>query len=219
MSEPKRRPHVTTDTRRAEGFSDGVFAIIITLLVLDLEPPDVPSGQLRSTLLKQWPTYLAYVSSYLYIAVVWLNHKHAFLRIREMSRGLHSANLGVLFTTALLPFATAVLSKAVQGESLADARTGVALYALVGVLLCMSWLVFFHYLSRHPSLLAEGVSATFFAQETTRALLGVALYAAAGLLGHFVTPTVALVLFLALPAFYGVTSHGLDELAVLLRRR
>lgn len=208
-----------TDTRRGESFADAVFAIIITILVLELQPPDVPPGQSGTGLLRQWPTYLAYVTSYVYIAVVWLNHKHAFLRIRLMNRGLHWANLGILFTTALLPFATAVLAKAAQEGNSADERTAVVLYALFGMSLCGSWVVFFLYLGHHPALLVERVPAEFFAKETTRAWIGVALYAAAGALGYLVGTLVALVLFLALPAFYGITSHGLYELGVVLRRR
>ena len=89
------------DTGRAEAFSDGVIAIIITLLVLDLRPPGGEPGGLLRGLLRQWPTYLAYVTSYVYVGVVWLNHKAMFRRIRSIDRGLHWANFGILFTTAL----------------------------------------------------------------------------------------------------------------------
>ena len=218
MPKPRVDKYRITDTRRAESFADAVFAIIITLLVLELRPPEDSPGQLFAGLLREWPSYLAYVTSYLYIAVLWLNHKHAFLRIRTMSRGLHWANLGILFTTALLPFATAVLSRAVRESDLADERTAVALYSLVGTLLCGGWVVFFRYLGHHPTLLDEGVPAEFFIQETTRAWLGVILYAAAGAFGYLVSPVIALVLFLALPTFYAITSHGLYELGIVFRR-
>lgn len=219
MPEPRAEQYHTTDTRRAESFADAVFAIVITLMVLELPPPEVPPGQLLAGLLHRWPSYLAYVTSYLYIAVIWLNHKHAFVRIRSMNRGLHWANLGILFTTALLPFATAVLSNAVREGHPADERTAVALYSLVGTLLCGTWVVFFRYLSHHPTLLDEGVPAEFFIQETTRAWLGVILYAAAGAFGYLLAPVIALVLFLAVPTFYAITSHGLYELGIVLRRR
>jgi uncharacterized membrane protein len=77
--------------------------------------------------LQQWPTYLAYVTSYLYVGVVWLNHKAEFRRIRWIDRGLHWVNIGVLFTTALLPFATAVMADAVQEGNQDDERTAVGL--------------------------------------------------------------------------------------------
>src|SRR5690242_15895279 len=110
MDESQERVVEQSDTSRAEAFSDSIFAIIITLLVLDLKPPQIEPSRLLFGLLQQWPTYLAYVTSYCYIAVVWLNHKHAFMRIRLMNRGLHWTNLGILFTTALLPFPTAVIA-------------------------------------------------------------------------------------------------------------
>ncbi|KPH98945.1 protein of unknown function DUF1211 [Actinobacteria bacterium OK006] len=102
-----------SDTGRAEAFSDGVLAIVITLMVLHLKPPPIDAGRLLVQLLNQWPTYPACVASYLCIAVVWLNHKAALQRIKVMTRGLHWANLGVLFSTALLPWPTALASEAI----------------------------------------------------------------------------------------------------------
>jgi uncharacterized membrane protein len=208
---------VLSDTARAETFSDGVLAIVITLLVLDLRPPTSEPGRLLSRLLEQWPTYLAYVASYVYVAVVWLNHTAAFRHIRYVDRGLHWANLGILFTTALLPFPTAVASNAMRVGNLADEQTAIALYALIGMLLCASWVVFFRYLHRHRELTKEHVGENFFARETVRASAGVFLYALAGAAGYLATPTVALAIFIGLPTFYGLTSHGLDALP--LRRR
>jgi hypothetical protein len=83
----------------------------------------------------------------------------------------------------LLPFPTAVVADAIQDGNPVDERTAVGLYALVGALLCVSWLVFFHYLSRHPELIAEGVVEGFFPRERIRAWAGIALYAAAGCSG------------------------------------
>ncbi|GII23825.1 TMEM175 family protein [Planosporangium mesophilum] len=208
---------LSTDTRRAEAFSDGVLAIVITLLVLDLRTPSVPPGHLLEGLLAQWPAYLAYVTSYIYVAVVWLNHKAAFKRVVHVDRGLHWANLGVLFTTALLPFPTAVLSRTVLEENPTDIRTAVALYALVGALVCAAWLALFQHLSTHPILLAEGVEAEFFAKERIRAWAGIALYIVAGIIGALIAPPIALAIFLAVPAFYGLTSSGLYSMPAVAR--
>ena len=215
MGESPARARGLSDTRRAEAFSDGVFAIIITLLVLDLRPPEVGPGQLLTGLLQQWPTYLAYLTSYLYVGVVWTNHKAAFRRIRAIDRGLHWANLGVLFATGLLPFPTAVVADAIQAGDPADSRTAVGLYALIGALLCVSWLGFYHYLSRHPELTEGDVSDDFFPRERARAWIGVAAYTVAGILGVVVVQWVALAIFLVLPIFYGLTSEGLDALPVV----
>ena len=207
-----------SDTSRAEAFSDGVLAIVITLLVLDLRVPSVKAGRLLPGLLAQWPGYVAYVASYLYIAVVWLNHKAAFKRIRQTDRGVHWSNLFILFTAALLPFPTAVLSHAMQEKNQPDERVAVALYALVGALHTASWLAFFQYLARHPDLAAEGVDERFFRAERLRAVIGVVLYGVAGLLGYLIAPLLSLAIFVVLPVFYGVTSAGLYQLGPVARR-
>jgi uncharacterized membrane protein len=206
-----RNRRLAAGTSRAEAFSDGVFAIVITLLVLDLHPPKAPPGQLLSGLIQQWPTYFAYVTSYLYVGVVWLNHRAAFRRVQDCDKGLHWANLGVLFTSALLPFPTAILAQAMQNRNTTDTRTAVGVYALVGTFLCLSWWVFFHYLSRHPELVHDDVDEWFLAAERNRAFAGIMLYAAAGVLGYLVAPVIALVIFLVVPTFYGITSEGLFE--------
>lgn len=77
-----------------------------------------------------------------------------------------------------------------------------------GALLCSSWLVFFHYLARYPDLTRAEVDDSYFARERPRALLGVALYLLAGVIGVLVHPVIASAIFLILPVFYGVTSHG-----------
>ncbi|MEV5787145.1 TMEM175 family protein [Streptomyces sp. NPDC051639] len=210
-------PH--SDTGRAEAFSDGVLAIVITLLVLHLKPPPIDAGRLLAQLLSQWPTYLAYVASYLYIAVVWLNHKAAFQRIKVMTRGLHWANLGVLFSTALLPWPTALVSEAIAEGNPPDDRVAVGLYAIIGAMLWVSWMIFFHVLFRHPELLEDSVDETFFHGERLRAVVGALLYAAAGLVGVLTIPALALAIFVLLPLFYGITSHGYAQLKVLGRRR
>ncbi|MEU7774180.1 TMEM175 family protein [Micromonospora taraxaci] len=161
-------------------FSDAIFAIIITLLVLDLRVPDVPPGRLLSGLLEQWPSYAAYLASYSYVAVVWLNHKAAFNRIQQVDRGLHWMNLFVLFSTALLPFPTAVVSDALQEHNSADQRVAVAFYALIGALLCATFLAFYHYLAKNPDLLKDQAKGGFFPVERFRALAGFVLYVLGG---------------------------------------
>lgn len=191
-----------------EAFSDGVLAIAITLLIIEVRTPEHGPGELVPALLRQWPAYLGYLTSFVYIAVIWLNHHAAFKRIRFIDRRLHIANLAVLCTTALLPFPTAVLSDTLQAANPVDQRGAVALYAAVAALLTASWTAFFHVLTAHPELIEEDVPPDFFRDDRFRAFLGVALYALAGALGYFVAPAVALVIFLALPAFYGATADG-----------
>lgn len=107
---------------RLEAFSDGVFAIIITIMVLDLKVPAGPSLQgLRGTL----PIFLSYVLSFLYVGVYWNNHHHLLHASERVSGGILWANLHLLFWLSLAPFATRWM-----GENY-DASWPVALYGLM----------------------------------------------------------------------------------------
>ncbi|HEY4011444.1 MAG TPA: TMEM175 family protein [Acidobacteriaceae bacterium] len=208
-----------SDTDRLEAFSDGVFSITITLLVFDIVRPGYEAGRLLEKLLALWPNYIAFLASFSYVGIIWLNHRAVFSRVRYCSRSLHLANLLLLLTSALIPFPTAVLSTALQSGNRVDATVAVVLYAAVGALMLLSWLLLFHILSINPHLLEDHVESTFFPRERHRALFGVALYTLAGIIGWALSPTIALLFFLALPVFYGVTSEGLVETRVSLLRR
>jgi uncharacterized membrane protein len=206
--EPEAR---LADSTRVEAFSDGVLAIAITLLVVELKPPDVHRGSLLDQLIGQWPGYLAYLASFLYLAVIWLNHHTVFTRIRHVDRGLKWANLGVLFTAATLPFPTAVLSTAAEANSPADKQVAVGVYAALAALMCLSWMLFWNYLRNHPRLLEPEVDPDFFRDEQLRGWAGIVLYTLGGLAGILIHPTIALVVFVLLPPFYAITSDGLRD--------
>lgn len=89
---------------RLTAFSDGVFAILITVLVLELRPPDLPTFK---SLLSDWPTWLSYSVSYLFIAIVWVNHHYLIRHAVESTARLVWFNFIHLFSMSLLPFATA----------------------------------------------------------------------------------------------------------------
>ena len=89
---------------RVSLFSDGVFAVLITVLVLELRPPELPTFE---ALLLQWPTWLSYGVSYLFVAVVWTNHHHLLRYATEATARLIWVNFGHLFSVSLLPLSTA----------------------------------------------------------------------------------------------------------------
>lgn len=202
-----------TDTGRVEAFSDGVFAIAVTLLVLDLKEPAHGPGALLDGLIRQWPAYLGYVASFGYVAVIWLNHHQAFSAIKHVDKGVHLANIALLFTTALIPFPTAVLSRAfIDGADSGDARTAVALYAGILAAMCASWLLLFDQVSRRPGRLAEDdVDPRGFAAQRFRAIVGIIAYLAAGVIGVVWSPLIALAVFVVMPAFYAVTVPGMGR--------
>ena len=99
---------------RVEAFSDGVFAIIITLLVLDLHVPrtdELDGHSLAQALLQQWPLYVSYMLSFLQVGVVWANHHTMFHYIHHSDHVLLFHNLMLLLCTALLPFTTAIFAE------------------------------------------------------------------------------------------------------------
>ena len=203
------RPLAHTQTSRAEAFSDGVFAIAVTILVLDLVPPPHPPGGLARALGHLWPAYAGYVASFSYIAVIWLNHHQIFIGIRTLDRGLHAANFFLLLTTAALAFPTAVVSEALSEDvSGRDARVAVALYAGISAAMCLSWAALYFHLSRHPELLDESVDPDYVRRGVSRSWTGIVVYAIAGVLGALVTPLIALVAFILLPAFYFLSSSS-----------
>jgi len=85
-------------------FSDGVFAVLITVLVLELRPPELPTF---NALLLLWPTWLSYAVSYLFIAIVWVNHHHLLRYATEATPRLMWFNFAHLFSVSLLPLSTA----------------------------------------------------------------------------------------------------------------
>jgi uncharacterized membrane protein len=129
---------------RLESFSDGVIAVAITLLVLNIEVPPTNSGHsLGYELVKQWPIYAAYVTSFLTIGIIWINHHWMIRRLAEADRSILMLNLLLLLWIAVLPFGTRLMAtylKQSQGQSLAA-----AIYA--GLLLVMS--ITFATLNRH----------------------------------------------------------------------
>jgi uncharacterized membrane protein len=97
-------PHARRTPERLSAFSDGVFAVLITVLVLDLRPPELPTFK---ALLSLWPTWLSYAVSYLFIAIVWTNHHHLLRYATEATPRLMWFNFAHLFSVSLLPLSTA----------------------------------------------------------------------------------------------------------------
>jgi uncharacterized membrane protein len=199
-------PGPLVESTRVEAFSDGVFAIAITLLVLDLKAP-VTRGAVLRDLLAQWPAYVAYLASFGYIGVIWVNHHYLFTRIARVNGALLWRNLALLLAMSVLPFPTAVVASAFQYGDVNDERTAVVFYALVAGAAAATWLVLFHFLSRAPYLLAEQAHTAFFAAERRRAVFGITLYALSALVAAWY-PVAGLVIACILPVFYGMTSTG-----------
>src|ERR1700744_55029 len=129
-----RQPRTTVE--RLGVFSDGVFAVIITIMVLDLRPPDHPTF---AALVPLWPTALSYLVSYLFIAIVWVNHRHLLRFTAESTPRLIWINFAHLFMVSLVPFTTVWVAR----TRLAAAP--VFVYAAVFVLVELAYLQFEHH--------------------------------------------------------------------------
>jgi len=133
----------TTDDRgtgRIEAFSDGVIAVAITLLILDVHVPSVQTGLLPA-LLREWPTYLGYVTSFLVITIFWANHHNMFRYIQQVDYPLLVINSFFLMCIAFIPFVTAVLTQYIASPT--EQHTAAIVYGatllLNGILFNSIW--------------------------------------------------------------------------------
>jgi uncharacterized membrane protein len=141
--------------------------------------------------------------------VCWLNHHRLFEDVAKVDSKLHWINLGILGTTALLPFPTGVLAEAYQAGTLVDQRAAVVLYATVAGLMSAAWLPVFPHLARHPELLEAEGTMRYFVKQWSRPVVGVAAYLAAAALGWLAHPSIAVAIFACMVLYHAWTSQGL----------
>jgi len=164
---------------RLEAFSDGVFAIAATLLVIEVHVPDVGSpgsGSLAHALLDQWQSYAAYAVSFAVIGIMWVNHHATFDRVASVDRTLLFLNLLLLGFVAFIPFPTAVLATYLKTGVNAYSRTAAVFYSLVMLAVSVGFVLCWYYLGRHPDLLRADVEPHAARVAVRRALFGVVVY-------------------------------------------
>jgi uncharacterized membrane protein len=185
---------------RLEAFSDGVFAIAITLLVIEIRPPTPAEGEsLARALWEQWPHYLGYFLSFLVLGVMWLNHHRIFEPAVRVDGIVLVLNLNLLLWAVLIPFPTAVVADFLR-EGGDDAKTAVALYGGVILLAAISFTALFVGITR------EGIVDQLPTPEQVRAArlrfgLGVGVYTGAFLLS-WLSPPLALAAHGTMAAYY-----------------
>lgn len=186
-------------SNRLESFSDGVFAIAATLLVLELHVPPVGEGSLLALLAAQWPAYAGYVVSFLTIGIIWVNHHAMFALVRRVDRPLLFLNLILLLVIAIIPFPTAVV-----GDWITDSQDAPVAAALLGIVFLSMGLAFsgvWLYAVGHHELALEGTDPGLARSAIPRFTIGSLAYLV-GIGLAFVSPLLSVLLYGLVAVYY-----------------
>jgi uncharacterized membrane protein len=185
-------------TNRVEAFSDGVMAILITIMVLELKPPQDPNP---TSLASMWPTFFAYILSFIIIAIYWVNHHHLIHLVTRVDSVILWANMNLLFWISLIPWVTVYL-----GDNHA-LPFPVALYAAISTAGAFSFFLLRASIARHHH---EAEFKKLNKKMARKNLIAIIIYIAA-IASAFVYTPLALVM-IALPAsMYFVPERSLEK--------
>ena len=211
MPDSEDRAFEEKETGRLEAFSDGVFAIAITLLILEIKlprPADAQAGKgLGQALVDQWPAYLAYVSSFLTILIMWVNHHQIMRCLRSADHGLLIVNGLLLMGVTVVPFPTSLVSEYIQHDG---ATVAAVVYSGLYVLIALLFNALWHYAIRRPGLLAPTAGPRFVRRLTAGYLLGPPVYFAAFVVA-FVSPVTSVAVCLALALYFALPTGAVRD--------
>ena len=185
------------DSRRTEAFSDGVFAVAITVLVFNLLPIAKPGIQWQD-LLAAWPQYVSYVVSFLTIGIVWLNHHSMLSRLHKVNRAVLVLNLIMLMAVVVIPFPTVLVADNL-GSGSSSASVATVVYGLVMIAMSIGFSGMWVYLSTHQELIGQPLRSPF--QAWVRFSGGLLGYVAATLVA-LVSPPVSLAIYGLIAVYY-----------------
>jgi uncharacterized membrane protein len=201
------------DSRRAESFSDGVFAVAITVLIFNLLPIGHEALDYR-VLVSAWPQYVAYVVSFLTIGIMWTNHHTLFGHIRLIDRPLLVLNLLLLMGIVALPFPTALIAEHLTGPNRSGGQAAAVVYGAVMIMIAFFYNAIWWYLRLHAGALGSPASQRLLSgrapgfgtgpmlSKIPRWGIGLAGYAAGTLVAAFVGAGAALGVYGLLAVFY-----------------
>jgi uncharacterized membrane protein len=187
-----------SNTTRLETFSDGVFAIAATLLILEITVPKPLHGSLGSELLHLWPSYLAYATSFITIGIIWVNHHAIFQLVDRVDRRLLFVNTFLLLDVAFIPFPTRLVAEFLRSP---DERDAVLAYDCTLVLMAILFDVVWFYPARGRRLIAANAPQGRVDAITRAFRPGVPLYLVITAVA-FASATASVVLTLAAAIFY-----------------
>jgi uncharacterized membrane protein len=192
---------------RLEAFSDGVFAIAITLLVLEISIPDAPEGGLWSALLDQWPSYAAFLVSFAVIGIIWVNHHRATRAVARVDTTLLFLTLLLLLFVAFLPFPTALLAEYILHPG--DAEVAAAVYSATMLGMAVAFNLQWRWIARSDHLLHAHVDPATV-RVTVRGAVGIFIYAGTVALS-FVSPLWTLAVHGAVAVYYVIDQFAIGE--------
>lgn len=185
-------------TTRLEAFSDGVFAIAATLLVLELRvPPD--TTDLAAALLGLWPAYVAYLVSFLTIGIIWVNHHTLLEHCTRVDRRFLYLNLLLLISVGIVPFPTALVGQYILSEH--GATAALVVYGLGAVLIALAFTGVFLYATSDHRLVGDTAAARRIRAEGRLFPIGLGAYSL-GIALAFVEPKASLLLYGLTALFY-----------------
>jgi uncharacterized membrane protein len=186
-------------TGRIEAFSDGVFAVAITLLALDLPRPEPGEASLAHELAHGWPQYLAFVVSFFTVGIIWVNHHAQFSLFHHGDRTLLFLNLTLLGFVTVLPVTTSIAASYLRGGG-DQAQLAVAVYALSLEAMSLAFYLLWRHAGR-AGLMLSSISPQMLSRRTRRNMVGHVVYLLAAVLA-FLSPFAALALCGAVALYY-----------------
>ncbi len=192
------------ETERLEAFSDGVFAFAITLLVLNLYDPTTRGSALLQGLVDEWPNFFAFVTSFLSVLIMWINHHNMFNYIKRLSREFMLLNGLLLLFVVITPFTTLLISEHLLQS---DANVAATIYSGSFFLLSIVWNFLWYDASHHHNLISEKVPAAQIKRVAREYIFGPIVYGAAIIVGFF-NGVASFVLIILLAVYFGVTVTG-----------
>src|SRR5258707_13580218 len=200
-----RQTNDDRDTGRIEAFSDGVIAVAITLLILDVHVPNVNTDLLQA-LLSQWPNYLGYVTSFLVIIIFWANHHNMFRHIQQVDYALLFIHALVLMCIAFIPFVTALLTQYITSPT--EQHTAAIVYGatllLNGILFNSIW----WYAVWKRRLVRRDLDAQAVQRLTRGYLFGLPFYALSIVLS-LINVELSLAFYIVIDLMYGLPMNFL----------
>jgi len=187
-------------TSRLEAFSDGVFAIAATLLVLELRVPS-DTTDLSGALLRLWPAYAAYLVSFLTIGIIWVNHHTLLAHCRRVDRRFLYLNLMLLIAVGIVPFPTALVGQYILSEH--GATAALIVYGLGALFIAIAFSGVFLYATYDHRLVGDADAARRVREEGRLFPIGLAAYSL-GIALAFVAPIASLAVYGATALFYAL---------------